>query len=250
MVKPTGKGGIDYPDFIQATTPHSNPVEITRAELAIRLGWPQVFERTGNVLYYESFGYGLSDWNVSSNIAANKPILASRGLLQSPYCARLTIDGTAAGYSDIAKHVGYPYITSFGFEFSFMPTKEFGELYFGILLYTGEKKYSIWARYSDATFIWSILDDTPAYIPVLTYDVGAWNTLVWHPVKMVVDLPNNRYARLMVDAQDVGLTQYVPKTDIDDTPPYLMMGIETFVVGTRKVNIYVDNVILTINEPI
>jgi hypothetical protein len=250
MAKPIGKGGIDYPDFLQATTPHSNPVEITRAELAIRLGFPHVFERTGNVLFYETFAHGIGDWHPVQNPAANKPLLASRGLLNSPYSATLVSDGTLFGFSTIRKDLGYPYLTTFGLELSFLPSTSIGELYFGIIVFTGDTKHSIWAYYEDSTYKWYVLDNTPAYKEILTYDIGAWDHTNWHTVKLVADLVNERYARLMVDNVDVALAQYVPRQDADVTPPYIYLGIDSFTLGTRIYNIYVDNVIFTINEPI
>ncbi len=250
MAKPTGRGGIDYPDWLQATTPHSNPVEITLAELAVRLGFPHVFERTGNVLFYETFSYGLSDWNVTQSPAANKPLLSTRGLLNSPYSAKLVSDGTLHGYSIIRKDLGYPYLTVFGMEFSFQPSAAIGELYFGIIVYTGSVKHSIWVMYEDSTYKWYVLDNTPAYREVLTYDIGAWDHTNWHTAKIVADLTNERYIRLAIDNEDVGLTSYTPRQDNDTTAPYIYISVDSHTLGTRVYNLFVDNVILTINEPV
>lgn len=250
MAKAVGHGGIDYPDFLQAITPHENPVEITRAELAIRLGFPHVFERTGNVLFYETFSHGLSDWNPTQSPIANKPLLSSKGLLNSPYSALLVSDGTAAGYSIIRKDLGYPYLTVFGLEFSFLPNTQIGQLYFGIIVFTGDTKHSIWAYYDDSVYKWYILDNTPTYKEILTYDIGAWDHTNWHTVKIVADMVNNYYVRMAIDNEDVALTNYVPRTDNDVTPPYIYLGIDAFTLGVRAYTICVDNVILTINEPL
>jgi hypothetical protein len=250
MAKPVGHGGIDYPDWIQDTTPHSNPVEITNTELAIRLGFPQVFERTGNVLFYESFSYGIGDWHPLQSPAANKPVLAAKGLLDSPYSVKLVSDGTLAGFSTIRKDLGYPYLTTFGMEFSFQASQEMGQLYFGIIIYTGSTKHSIWGRYEDVTYKWSILDNTPAYQDVLTYNIGVFDHSNWHTVKLVADLLNEKYARIMVDNEDVGISSYVPRQDVDATDPYIYLGLQSYTLGTRVYDVYVDNVILTINEPI
>jgi hypothetical protein len=249
MAKPVGHGGIDYPDWIQGTTPHSNPVEITNAELAIRLGFPQVFERTGNVLFYEGFQYGLGDWNPHQNPAANKPLLSAIGLLNSPYSAKLVSDGTQFGFSTIRKDLGYPYLTTFGMEFSFKPSTEISQLRFGIIVFTGDTKWSIWGQYDDSTYKWSVLDNTPAYQDVLTYNIGAFDHSNWHTVKVVADLVNGLYARLMVDNEDVGISSYVPRNDVDVTDPYIYLGVDIFNTGTKVYDVYVDNVILTINEP-
>jgi len=250
MAKPTGHGGIDYPDFLQGTTPHENPIEITRAEHAIRMGYPQVFERTGNLLFIEGFENGLGDWNPNQSHAANAPQLATRGLMRSPYCVKLVIDPTPAGFSSIRKHLGYPYVTTFGLEYSFLADDSFGLLLWGIIIYTGEFKYTVWSSYSDVTHLWAVLDDVPAYQTVLDYDIGAWDHMSWHTVKVVADLVNEQYARMSVDKYDMGISQYVVRKQPDVTPPYIYLGIDTFIAGARVVNIYVDNVILTINEPL
>lgn len=250
MAKPEGHGGIDYPDYIQATTPHSNPVQITLAELAIRLGFPQVFERTGNVLFYETFENGVSDWNPSGSPAQNKACLASRGLLNSPYSAKLGLDTTVSGFSTINKFLGYPYVTTFGFEMSFLADDQFGDLRVGLYVRTGVYRYSVWWSYSDVTYEWAVLTTGPVWQTVETYDIATYDHVSWHTVKIVADIPNEQYARLMFDTEDVGLSA-IPLLRTDDTTkPYLALYIQNFIAGTRDVNIYVDNVILTINEPI
>ncbi len=84
----------------------------------------------------------------------------------------------------------------------------------------------------------------------MTYSIGAHDHSNWHTVKLVADLVNLTYARLMVDNEDVGLKSYSPRSDTDATDPYIYLGIQSFTIGTRVFNVYVDNVILTINEPI
>jgi hypothetical protein len=249
MAKPDGHGGRDYPDYIQGSTPHQNPIEITLAELAIRLGFPHVFERTGNVLFYETFEYGISDWFPSGSAAPNYPVLSSHGLLNSPYSCKLQIVASGAAYSQIAKDVAYPYLTTYGLELAFRPLDEFGYFMFGYQVYTGTHRYSVWCRYYDTDNKWYIYDETGAFQEIATYPIGTWDISVWHPVKVVVDLDNLRYTRFSYDANDLSLASYPLNVVASAVTPRLEIGITLGQVGVELSSVYVDNIILTINEP-
>jgi hypothetical protein len=250
MAKPDGHGGRDYPDYIQGATPHENPIEITLAELAIRLGFPHVFERTGNVLFYETFEYGISDWFPLGSAVENYPVLASHGLLSSPYSCKLQIAVGGAAYSQIAKTVAYPYLTSYGLELAFRPLDEFGYLQFGWQIYTGTHCYAVWCRYYDTDHYWYIYDENGIFQQIALYPMGTADISVWHPVKVVVDVDNLRYARFSFDANDLGLTGYPINVTASAVTPRLEIGISLGQVGAELSSAYVDNVILTINEPI
>lgn len=249
MARPEGHGGRDYPDYIQSATPHQNPIEITLAELAIRLGFPHVFERTGNVLYYETFEYGMGDWFPLGNAAANYPVLSSHGLLNSPYSCKLQIAVTGAAYSQIGKEIAYPYLTTYGLELGFRPLDEFGTFMFGYQVYTGTERISVWCRYNDVADTWSIYDENGVWQVIASYPMGTWDISVWHPVKVVVDLDNLRYARFSYDANDIGLSAYPLEVVASAVTPRLSIGISMGEVVSELAAIYVDNVILTINEP-
>lgn len=250
MAKAIGRGGIDSPDFIETATPHQNPVQITLSELAIRLGWPHVFERTGNVLYYDNFDCGLGDWTKGGDIATDKPQCCTRALLASPYSARLTLQGGDAAFSYMRKRIAYPYLTTYGFELSFLPTAEFGMLDFGMVVYTGEYKYSAYGRYWDVGHNWWIFDDTGEYVEIATYSIDAWDVQVWHPVKVVFDFYNKRFARIMFDAEDYGLSDYGVFEVADTKTPHMEIYIGANQVGSRTGDVYIDNVLITINEPL
>ncbi|NIW97366.1 MAG: hypothetical protein GWN13_03805 [Phycisphaerae bacterium] len=250
MARATGHGGRDYPDYIQATTPHQNPIEITLAELAVRMGFPHVFERTGNVLFYETYQYGISDWFPSGSHASNYPVLASHGLLNSPYSCKLQIAVSGAAYSQIAKDVAYPYLTTYGFELAFRPLSEFGTLLLGYQVYTGTQRISVWARYNDVENKWYIYDENGTFQEIATYPMGTWDISVWHPVKVVVDLDNLKYARFSYDANDISLSSYGLEVVASAVTPRLTIGVSIGQVGTELSSMYIDNVILTINEPI
>lgn len=250
MAKPQGHGGIDSPDFIQATTPHSNPVEITLSELAIRLGYPGVFERTGNVLHYDTFEYGLSTWSLSGDVSNHVPVLSCMGLLQSPYALKLPMAIATPAYSTARKRIAYPYITTYGFELSFLPMEDFGLLYCGIRIYTGTYAYHFYYKHTNPDGKWFIQNETGLFVEVATYGIDAHFNPIWHPVKLVVDLVNERYGRLMVDGLDVGLSSYGVFKSASAERPYMTIYISNEENGGVRGTMHIDNVIVTINEPI
>lgn len=249
MANPTGRGGIDSPDFIESATPHENPVQISLSELAIRLGWPHVFERTGNVLYHDNFEFGVGDWVVNGDVAGDIPCVASRGLMVSPYSVKLILQNGEFSFSYMRKRVAYPYLTTYGVEVSFLPTAEFGSFDFGFTVFTGEYRYPCYAAWDDVGHRWMLFTDAGGYVEVATYQIDAWDNPVWHPVKIVANMVTKRYCRLMYDAEDLALSDYGINEVADTTAPHMMIYIGAYQAGTRTGDIYVDNVLLTINEP-
>lgn len=249
MAKATGHGGIDSPDFIQATTPHQNPVEITLSELAIRLGYPGVFERTGNVLHYDTFEYGLSTWSLVGDVSSHVPRLSCKGLLQSPYALKLPMAIATAAYSTARKRIAYPYITTYGLEISFLPMEAFGLLYFGATIYTGEYAYYCYMQYRDDESKLYIMNYQGVFVEVATYNIDAHFNPIWHPVKLVVDLVNERYARVMVDGLDLGLSTYPLYKSASAESAYILLYISNTESGGIRGTMHIDNFILTINEP-
>lgn len=250
MAKATGHGGIDSPDFIQGTTPHQNPVEITLAELAIRLGYPGVFERTGNVLHYDTFEYGISGWSVNGDVGSHVPRLSCRGLLQSPFALKLPMEIATSSWSTAVKRIAYPYITSIGFELSFLPMEAFGMLYCGIRIYDGTYQYNCYFQYKDTDSKWYIMNSIGLFTEVATYDIDAHFNPIWHPVKLVVDIPNQRYGRLMVDNLDVSLITHTIYRPASAERPYMYIYVSNWEDSGVRGTIHVDNLIVTINEPI
>jgi len=218
------------------------------AELAARLGSSNVFDRRGNVLLMDGFESGFSGWEEEHT--------AGDGWIQ-PIAFPTHIGGVAIGcqYSSAAgavgrifRYVAMPQITSYGLEAAFLPAlnnRYFEELldvydgtqvwYYGFRWYqqTGELKVC------NASFEW----ETFATIRPLVF-----SGYPWFIAKLVVDLDNHAYKRVMINAQTFDVTSFAPYHAAADMSAIIYIGI----AGANDIAVSdlaaFDDVILTMNE--
>ena len=251
--------GIGLPDYAQPKPVGSVPVgpvytSTDIAELAARQGSPDTFDRRGNVIVVDGFGDGINKWwrdpayvgstLVWSNITAN----------HGGYSAELT---TAAGLNDQAA-VGiwrsFPILGKLGFEFSFC----FDEYLYSIelfgLLYNGTYEHGPCVRWFSASHLCQYRDSNGQWrdlspIIQLTPSFPAWHQYPFNTIKLVADYESRKYTRLIFNniAYDLSGESYQYAASV--VPPLLSMYIRITNNAAHTSTIYLDDGIITQNEP-
>jgi len=242
--------GIGLPDYAQPKPVGSVPVgpiytSTDIAELAARQGSPVTFDRRGNVIWYDDFGSSLNKWvigGVGATCVITNAYARARGL-----SALLT---TGGGLGDIAtmQHAeAYPTLSKMGFEFSFDYDGNVCEIRLGTHLYNGTTEYYPFIRWNQPDNDLSYGDETGALVHIAFEELSdvAFNTM-----KLVVDFETNQYVRLLLNNLTYDLSgKGIPSTPDAVTLPQLLLTprLEALVVGV--VGVFVDDVIITQNEP-
>jgi len=249
MARVVGKGGIDYPDFHVRQIVHNAPVSIDVAELSVRLGSTHRFEQTGNVLFIEDWDCGLSSWVVGGYPIACYPILDASYHYIKPYACKLLTDGTAGANSFIKRDIPFPYVTSLGMQFSFLARSDFNYLEAQLHIYTGELHYYFQTQIDITNKCIEIYAHPGTNYNVYDYTIELAGTSDWHTVKIVGDFINRQYVRGLIDGADFDLSDYALRVTEDDTNPVMRLYFLIYEPNEQADAVWLDNIILTLNEP-
>lgn len=220
------------------------------AELAVRLGSPVSYDRQGNVIYLDSFIRGLSNWATGGAGAGNKVEIHNAPQRTKGGCLVLYPGQAANGWASIIRYLPLAVKGGLGMEFSFIPNGQQKDLDGRLSVDDGIKywKYQFSYDHEDGTLsiltpgdVWEIIG-TPGIRPVAFF---AWNSM-----KVVVDTINHKYKRLLFNEHCYDISAYSP--DFGDPTACTHLRVEILGVnkGAFMCPIYVDDVIITQNEPV
>lgn len=222
----------DLPDW-GALSAQQVVYEITDlGELAARLGSIDTFDRRGDVIWMDDFECGLKAWRVFGGTAD----LSRSRALSGCYSARL-VDAS------VTHEEPYPVLTPMGVEMTFSGLGSVTWVQFRMDLYDGANLSSAWVRWQSAGTL-EILGPFGTWVQVATgveFDDEPTRFDHW---KLVVNWDAGRYERLLVNSTTYVLTSYGFYVSVDTSTPRLSIDVHTS-GGT----VYLDNVILTYNEP-
>jgi len=249
MARPDGFGGRDYPDF-GVTGLENSKVNITDlSELAVRMGGINRFDRLGTVLFQEAFQYGLGMWYPRYDPVGCIPTLSALYYSTLPYSIKcITIDNID-DYSGISLTLPVPYTSVMGFEvhFKVIGTTDFLDLRTAI--YTGNDKYRMHVKIKVNPDEISIYNPDEGYDAIHTKEIYYDGSSPFHVLKVVADIVSGNYSRLVFDGIDYIITDYPLYSVGSEIWPHLSLhyNLENTLAASQTV--YIDNVIITMNEP-
>jgi len=189
----------DTPDYSQYM-PGSTRFPMTDlGELATRLGSPDTYDRRGEVVWLDSFKYGLAPWQTSLvGVGATAKVVSTDTDI-SDFALRLTGGSTLGGTVAIIKYFSLQTLARAGAEFSYMVPTAFDKLYVSVRRYDGTNMHLAQVRLTCVGGTWAYQDAAGAYQDIDS--PGVWITTAnrYHNVKLVADLENDEYLRLLYD---------------------------------------------------
>ena len=218
-------------------------------EQAVRLGSPHLWDRRGDALYLTDFRDGLGACQIWGNGTGHEEALNTGAARQSAYDVRLRAgsDGQQRAWIQLAMPFQNPSCVGLEFSFSVAPKTWSVDAHIG--WYNGTDLYEAIGGY----------DHTISKAEWLVHP-GVWlnppDALVRHEciraehtMKLVVDMTTNQYVRLMIDEKSYDLRSLNPVRTASVFPPYWYFFIYAYGVATFNPDIFIDNVIVTQNEP-
>jgi len=218
-------------------------------ELAVRLGSSVFFNREGNVVFQDNCEYTPLKW-ITDVAGANSVIKYSNDQVYSGGQSLKML----AGDSDLDNAGMYRYFKTLGaarigFEFSFTVSNTKHELDFYVRQFDGHEYImgNIILDYEDKK-IYLVPAVGPDIVVEADFELAAYDHL-FHTAKLVIDLKTGKYVRLIVDRTEYDLTAYALYTHESDVLPMLQTTLMLVTNEAADSTIYVDNMIITENEP-
>jgi hypothetical protein len=219
------------------------------AELAARLGSPDLFNREGNVLFLDTFEHGLKPWNfVGAGVDADA-IASNEWSRYGGYSCKL-ISGFADGGNMLAQRIfPYPILSKYGVEYAFNVESGVTQLDTVLNHYDGTTKhnYSFRIQFSaNRLIIWEA-----GGVPVIFKTSLPLSTASYanHILKMVVDTVNDKWLRIILNDTEYDLTAYASSDSASAVDPVMDVSISAYSGAASNAAVYIDDLIITFNEP-
>jgi len=219
------------------------------AEAVARLGSIVTFDRRGDVIRLDDFESGLVKCELS--IGAGGSIVACADTVRSGVLSAKLVTGAVSGrMCTITHHLPQPVLSRMGYEVSFAQLPSPGYIQWTLHL----------TIYSD---IWyGLLRYVPIDRELLLYGSdGAWKTIdadlwlrsskyLFHTVKIVMDFDTKYWVRAILNHKEYDLSAYELRHEfITLTEPWIYGGVQISTGDDAAKTVYVDDVIITQNEP-
>jgi len=220
------------------------------AELAVRLGSIITYDRRGDVLWSDSFDYGLLAWRreplgTGATISASCEFFRSHG-----FSAKLTAGSDDAALARIHRYFPLTVSGTHGVEASWTLHSQTKEVEIGIFVRDRgiethfAVKYSLSEKklyYIDENNILVILDDDVEI-------VSAWS--LFHTWKLVWNTETGYYVRLLFDDRTYDMSDKKGYVTTYIAADYYKVALTQYgQAGVNSIS-YFDDAIFTINEPV
>ena len=241
--------GHGYPDYGIASPLATVFILQDLAELAARLGSILTFDRRGNVTFLEDFEGSLERWITHFEGTGGKVESTAAAARSGAFAAALTTGNLIGKYAYISHWMPMPILSRMGAEFSFCWWWYASIVQLDFNYATPDGGYRAQVRYN-----WQ--EQKIEYCPG-DFD---WQTLatgiklergnqLFHTIKVVADFPRKKYTRLILDSTSLDLSYLDLATYPPVSYPRLVLEIRTVAAENQNVLTYIDDAIITQNEP-
>ena len=238
-----------YPDYGVASPTKTIYTFQDIGELAARLGSVNTFDRRGNVMWIEDFEHTLKrwiyyTWNAEGDMQHTAEAARS-GSFSVKLLSPTTVDKSTWMYH--ARPLPVP--SKIGLEFSYSSFYEIKYLYALITLrdYDGQYRYQL--RYDRYNRTLAYLNSGGGYTNLSGTPSHEMLTYCWNTIKLVVDYEKLKYVRALLNNFSWDLKNISGQFDAASYTPALGIEIRITNRTAGQHYIYIDDVILTQNEP-
>ena len=219
------------------------------AELAARLGSIVTFDRRGDVVWMDDFEDNIAKWAILGSGTGYGAALSTEAARNGAKSVKLTTGAAIGNGVSILREIPPPVLGKCGLEISWTA---YGNLAYVLLIMThfdGAKARQGQVRYRRPQNDLQYLDSTNTFQTFATPGDIRDNIVNFHTAKLVIDLKNDKYTRFILDAVTYDLSAYALRTGAAVTSPNLTYGVETETRAAENTSNYVDDCIVTQNEP-
>lgn len=218
-------------------------------ELAVRLGSPDSFERSGNVLYIENFERGFTGWNITP-VGANAGAWLSTLAARTGGCCVALFPGTTATYKvQIEKAIPYPWLSKLGMEISVVAHSDLTYLQFGLSIYDGTNYCRYFLQHNWQTDVLSYLETGVPWTSFVDPLVLSPQDYLFHTFKLVIDPENKLFSRILIDDVGYDMTTIPAVEAASATSPHMRLLVYAEQGSGKTAYLLLDDVIITQNEP-
>ena len=218
-------------------------------EHAVRLGSPHLWDRRGDVLYTTDFREGLGAFHYQSWGTGAGVALVTGSSRAGAYCIRLRAGSD--GEQRALLHLALPFQdpSCVGLEFSFAVASKTSTVEAQIGWHDGTWHYRGAADYDHVNSRLDYRDQAGAWAVLQTGVARHECIRAEHTMKLVVDMSLNEYVRFLIDEQAYDMRGISVWREASVMLPYWWFRLSHYSQAGHNPDTYIDNVIITQNEP-
>lgn len=219
------------------------------AELAARLGSPINFDRMGDVIAYEDFENGnVKTIFIGAGANAIKEITGKYAKTGgfSTWLRPHNIGENNCGITLYATPISTGKI---GYEASFTGESDLSHIIMEVALYDKVHMVNVGIKYVHTEGYLYYKDNEGDYIFTQNVEVIPEWKQFWNTIKFVIDLDIDEYVRVGINGKTYSLAGIALRKTDSPTSPQTASYFIVYNNNNRTCDVYVDNIILTQNEP-
>ena len=218
-------------------------------DLAVRLGSIVEYDRRGDIVSLDDFENTILKWTDAAT-GVGYVILDSTTAKSGSQAINLHTDVGGAATATLAKRLTRLGVPRLGIEISFSDMDLGCDFYFTISYWDGVTGYRARLWFDQSTHNLYV-EGLPAIGWVLVANVGFLRRgeYLWYPVKLVVDFVNHYYVRVLYSDTEYSVATIALPTFGDAGGSYILAQFQLLNVVAANHNVWVDDFILTQNEP-
>lgn len=216
-------------------------------ELAVRLESIVSFDRRGDVVWTESFEYGITNWFITKSDGETITRTTDEALSGS-YSVELQCQANPTTSVGIVRRAPLPVNSRMGVEVAFLPDANARDFRVDMVLYDGTNLYLGYTYIEMSSGIIYYRNSSGNWAQLATGVTLRQDGYCWHHYKLVVDLEEAEYVRLIMDNTTYSMAGLGLQYTANTSAPTLELTIKQINNNQASV-VYVDDVILTQNEP-
>ena len=215
-------------------------------ELAVRLGCPSVFSRSGSIIYATNFENGFKDWVVSSEYGCNIRLTAERGY-HSSYSLVFDFYGGYGADGIIKRSIPFLLKSKYAYEIVFGMEQPLMDIYFTwkVIVESVSYLYGVYLRGTESPFTIEI----PGAVPAVDTDIKlTGDPFHWNFLKLYVDTSSGHYLRLQLNNKVYNLKSFQCMESPIDASDCIELQISATNAQSGVNYFYVGSIIVTTNE--
>lgn len=219
------------------------------AELAVRLGSIYTHYRTGNYVWSTSFEGNDASYvilNGGTGVIADYTTLTQSGA----NAKSISIPSTAGGVITLTRYEPFIVKKGLGFAYSIKAGTNSGDHIATIQIISENKIYNWRLKYDSSSFEWSIWDGASYNVvhTVKINDRGPDN--YYDRIKLVIDVESKHFLRLIINGKTIDISAFETSGAANTASEVAAFWLEFVVPGSGTNLLYVDDLIITQNEPL
>ena len=223
--------------------------EVDNGELAVRLKSPVSYDRRGNVVWMDDFEDNINKWTQTHVGAGGSIELSTEAARNGASSCKLITPSDTTLFASIQHGCGMLGLSNYGVELNYAHQVTGSRLILTMGRYDGAINHYGVIDITQATGVLRIYDQiTAAYVTLDTLSVLS-EPEVWHTLKLVIDMRTNMYVRAMFNETTYDLSDYGLLAQVIATSPHIAWNIKLSTLDAGNEHVYIDDVIVTQNEP-